>query len=112
MRTFLLLLLATIALSSQAQIQGKTRDADGKAIAGVTISLLKDTGRTVIKLAVSKDDGSYTFLDIKAGNYRVSATHVGFQPSVSKPFEAGTGTATAPDLSLTRASGEKSIGFR
>lgn len=106
MRTFLLLLLATIALSSQAQIQGKTRDADGKAIAGVTISLLRDTGKTVIKLAVSKDDGSYTFLDVKAGNYRVSATHVGFQPSVSKPFEVGTGTVTAPDLSLARASGD------
>jgi hypothetical protein len=106
MRTLLLLLCATIAFSAQAQVHGNTKDADGKPLSGVTISLMKDTGKAVIKLAVSKEDGSYSFIDIKAGNYRVSATHVGFQPSVSKPFAVGTETVTAPELNLVRASGD------
>jgi len=106
MRTFFLLLLVTLAFGAGAQIQGSARDTEGKPLAGVTLSLLRDTGRAVLKLAVSKDDGSYSFIDIKPGHYRVSATHVGFQPFVTAPFAVDGSSATAPALSLVRASSD------
>jgi len=95
------------ALAANAQqIKGIATDKDGKPVVGATISLLKDTGRAVVKLAVSRDNGAYIFSDIKEGNYRVSASHVGFQPVVSAPF-ALTGTeATAPGLQLAKATGD------
>lgn len=109
MRIFTLLLAAMITLSASAQqISGFARDSDGKPIVGATVSLLKDTGRAVIKLSVSRESGVYTFDDIQPGKYRVSASHVGFTPAVSTVFELSNGKATAPELKLAKASGQMS----
>ncbi|MFL5808661.1 MAG: outer membrane beta-barrel protein [Flavisolibacter sp.] len=104
---FLFFLLAMTALAANAQqINGIATDKDGKPVVGATISLLKDTGRAVIKLAVSRDNGSYNFSGIKEGNYRVSASHVGFQQAVSAPFALAGLEATAPGLQLVKATGD------
>lgn len=107
MRIAFLLLILAAAVSVNAQnISGVAKDADGKAINGATISLLKDTGNAVIKLAVAKQDGTYFFENVQTGKYRVSASHVGFAPMVSPVFELIGETATAPELKLARASGQ------
>lgn len=103
---FLLLTILAAATINAQKINGVAKDADGKPINGATVSLLKDTGNAVIKLAVAKQDGSYLFENIPAGRYRVTASHVGFAPSVSTVFELTGETATAPELKLAKASGQ------
>lgn len=106
MRILFFLLFAASFLGADAQqITGFTKDGEGKPVSGATISLLKDTGRAVLKLAVTKENGAYTFTNIAAGSYRVSVSHVGFQPAVSAVFavNSGDGTVTAPQLNLAKA---------
>jgi hypothetical protein len=107
MRILFLLLVAAISLASNAQkISGFAKDADGKALNGATISLLRDTGRAVLKFTVSQDNGTYTFENVKPGKYRVSASHVGFAPTVSPTFELNGDYATIPDLKLAKAAAQ------
>src|SRR5688572_18677611 len=102
---FLLALVITTQTINAQQIKGIAKDQDGKAMTGATISLLADTGKAVIKLAVSKD-GAYSFSDIKHGNYRVSASHVGYQPVVSKLFSLEADEVVAPELQLSKTTGD------
>ncbi len=107
MRILILLLAAMTTLSANAQqITGFAKDAEGKPIAGATVSLLRDTGRAVLKLSVAKDNGAYTFDNVQPGKYRVSATHVGFAPAVTAVFELANDKATVPELKLAKASSQ------
>ena len=81
--TFLTLALTAFGVNAQ-QISGIAKDADGKPLSGATITLLKETA--VVKLALSKTDGAYSFSDIKEGTYTVMASHVGHAPTQSAPF--------------------------
>lgn len=107
MRTLILILAAVTSLSLNAQqISGVAKDADGKPVSGATISLLKDTGRAILKFVVSKETGTYVFENVKPGRYRVSASHVGFAPAVSSVFETDGETASAPELRLAKATAQ------
>lgn len=107
MRLFFLFALAVASLTLNAQeISGFTKDADGNPVSGATISLMKDTGSAVLKLAVSKNDGSYTLKDIGPGKYRVSVSHVSFQPAVSAPFSLEESAITVPEFRLAKAAAD------
>ncbi|MFL5739640.1 MAG: TonB-dependent receptor domain-containing protein [Flavisolibacter sp.] len=106
MRKFMLLFLMFAALGLNAQqISGFAKDSEGKPVAGATASLLKDTGKLVLKLAVSKENGLYSFSDIKPGKYRVSLSHVSFQPTVSAPFAFEGSDFNVPEFKLVKATG-------
>jgi hypothetical protein len=80
MRTIFLLLLTAITFFAQAQkISGVIKDENGSSLNGTTISLHRAADSAVVKLAVSKENGSYTFSGIKEGNYKVSASNVGYK---------------------------------
>ena len=107
MRLLFVLLLATSVLGTNAQqINGIAKDADGKPVSGATISLLRDTGRAVLKFAVTKESGAYSFSGIKPGNYRISASHVAFQQTVTKPFPVAEADVTVPEIQLTKSTGD------
>lgn len=107
MRKLFLLFSTIIALASNAQqITGFAKDADGKPLNGATVSLLKDTGKAILKYTVTKDNGGYSFDNVKDGKYRISASHVGFTPVVSPVFELNGQPASAPELKLAKASGQ------
>jgi len=109
MRILILILAAVTSLSLNAQqVNGIAKDADGKPVNGATISLLKDTGRAILKFVVSKESGDYIFDNVKPGRYRVSASHVGFAPSISPVFEVKGETAFVPELKLAKATGQMS----
>jgi hypothetical protein len=106
MRKLFLLLALVISLASNAQqINGLAKDTDGKPLNGATVSLLKDTGRAILKYTLTKD-GAYGFESVQPGRYRVSASYVGFSPTVSPVFELNGEKTTVPDLKLTKASGQ------
>jgi iron complex outermembrane receptor protein len=104
MRKLLLFVLAPLfAFAANAQVQGKVADADGKPLNGVTISLLKDSA--IVKLAVTKENGTYIFSGIKEGTYRVSASHIGFTAVKSAPFAVKGNDVVVPVMQLPRATG-------
>ncbi|HEU4472492.1 MAG TPA: TonB-dependent receptor [Flavisolibacter sp.] len=107
MRLLFLLLFATgLSTASAQQINGIARDSEGKPLGGVTISLLKDTGAAVLKLTVSGDNGSFRFAEIKPGKYRVSASHIAYQPQVSASFTLEASDVTVPEFKLSKASAD------
>lgn len=107
MRILFMILLTAITLGLNAQqISGITKDAQGVPVNGATISLLKAKDSSVVKLAVSKENGAYSFINIKEGAYRVKVSHVGFAPLVSAPFTISTGDVTVPELQLSKSAGD------
>jgi iron complex outermembrane recepter protein len=112
MRKLSLLLALVISLASNAQqINGLAKDTDGKPLNGATVSLLKDTGRTILKYTLTKD-GAYSFDNMQPGKYRVSASYVGFTPIVSPVFELNGEKTTVPDLKIGKRSNEYRNGNR
>ena len=106
MRSFLLLLLATAGVSAGAQqVSGLVKDAQGTPLTGTTITLFKAKDTSVVKLAVSKE-GAYHFTDIKEGDYRVGASHVGYNSFLSAPFSVSTASVTAPEIRLAKAAAD------
>ncbi len=106
MRSFLLLLLATAGISAGAQqVSGLAKDAQGTPLTGTTITLFKAKDTSVVKLAVSKE-GAYHFTDIKEGDYRVGASHVGYNSFLSAPFSVSTANVTAPEIRLAKAAAD------
>lgn len=107
MRKLFLFIATVITLASNAQqISGFAKDADGKPLNGATVSLLKDTGRAILKYTVTKNDGGYYFDNVVSGKYRVSASYVGFTPAVSPVFELNGSNAKVPEVKLAKAAGQ------
>ncbi|MEI9912294.1 MAG: carboxypeptidase-like regulatory domain-containing protein [Bacteroidota bacterium] len=105
MRTILLLLLTATTLFTQAQqVNGLAKDDNGTALGGATISLIRVTDSAVIKLAVTRPDGSYSFSGIKEGNYKVQASFVGYKTAFSPKFSLGGSDVTVAELKLSKIS--------
>src|SRR5688572_1003427 len=103
MRHLIFLLLAGfLAAQSDAQITGVTKDLQGNAVKGATVTLLaaKDSG--IVKLAISKEDGTFAFQAVKEGQYLVKASFVEFQPTFSLVFEATPAGVVLPDLKMEK----------
>ena len=103
MRTIFLSLLTTLTFFAQAQkISGVAKDDNGAPLNGTTISLHRTTDSSVVKLAVSKENGSYAFSGIKEGNYKVSASNVGYKTAFSGEFTVVTSDIIVPELKLSK----------
>jgi hypothetical protein len=106
MRTiFLLLLTATTVFTQAQQINGLAKDENGAPLAGATISLMRTTDSSIIKLAVTRADGVYSFSGIKEGNYRTKASYIGYKPLLSPVFSFSSSDVTVPELKLSKISG-------
>lgn len=106
MRILLLLLLVIITVNVQAQqINGLVTDENGAPLSGVTASLVRTKDSSVIKLAVTKPDGTYNFSGIREGDYRVGVSHVGYKPAFSPGFSFKAVDAMAPELKLFKITG-------
>ena len=100
------MLLMEIVVNAQ-QVTGVVKDEQGKGIDKTTVNLLNAKDSSLAKLAVTKDNGQFSFNQLKSGSYLVNVTHVGFVPSFSKVFEvSGTGSVKVPDLELTKSATE------
>jgi iron complex outermembrane recepter protein len=97
----LLLLLSCIPGCVHAQkINGIAKDESGSPLAGATITLMRDS--SIVKLALSKADGSYSFSGIKEGSYRVAASYVGYKASSSAKLQLHANEMTTSDLLLVK----------
>jgi len=109
MRILLLLLLTSTTFFLQAQqINGLAKDESGAPLNGATVSLIKATDSSTVKLAVTKVNGSYSFSGIREGNYKVIVSHVGYKRAFSPNFSFGLSDATVPELKLSKITGNLS----
>ncbi|SDQ00913.1 Outer membrane receptor proteins, mostly Fe transport [Mucilaginibacter sp. OK268] len=94
--------------SGGAKVSGSLLNEQGKPMDYATVSLIRATDSTVVKGALSNDNGVYTFDNIRSGKYLIKASVVGYQKAVTTPFtvpESAT-TVTAPALSMRAGSTE------
>ncbi len=106
MRKFFTLCLFVVSTAfAQAQrISGVVRDESGKAINAASVSLLKENTTTVIKLAVSDNEGRYAFNNMAAGKYFVTINSLGFKDAKSAVFEVRDKEVAVPEFKLAKAS--------
>ncbi|MEO6231873.1 MAG: outer membrane beta-barrel protein [Ferruginibacter sp.] len=99
-----LLLLSGFAVESNAQITGYTKDEQGTAIKGATVSLLAAKDSAIIKLAISTDKGLYSFQQIPVGKYLLKASSTEYTTAFSKVFELESTDVIMPEFKLTKTS--------
>ena len=91
--TTLLLILVSISFLAKAQsaykVMGLVRDAQGKPLAGVTVSLLKASDSTISKFTATNASGEFELDKLDAGFFLLKLTAVGFAPSTGDRFELG-----------------------
>jgi iron complex outermembrane receptor protein len=95
-------------VKSTAQISGTVRDDKSKAMPYATVALLKAKDSSVVKGAITNDEGLYSFTRLNPGNYIVRVTTVGFLKAYSKPFALGQADVTVPAIQLS--TGQKTLG--
>lgn len=109
MRLLLVLLFITSSIFSQAQkITGIVKEENGSALGNATVSLVRTTDSAIIKLAVTKPEGTYSFSGMKEGNYKIKVTTVGYKTAFSSSFVFNTYDLTVPELKLVKVAGNLS----
>ncbi|GAB2601775.1 outer membrane beta-barrel protein [Spirosoma areae] len=109
----LLLALSTPSLLAQAQttLTGSVHDGTGKALPFVSVALLnaRDSSNTAARPAkgtASDQQGLYLFENVRAGQYIVRATAVGYQKVNSAVFEVATSPINVQTLALAELTGK------
>ncbi|MDB5196911.1 MAG: hypothetical protein JWP88_1282, partial [Flaviaesturariibacter sp.] len=102
----LVALFSVIIANAQttSKVTGTVKDAEGKALQAVTVSLLRTKDSSLVKLAVTDKAGAYELINIKSGKYLLSYTSVGFAKNFSKAIEVGEAPIEMPEMTLAAAS--------
>lgn len=88
--------------AQHSTIKGQVKIKAGTQISGATIFLIRSLDSTFIKSAVSDISGYYTFQQINADKYFISASAVGYVKSSGLPFLLNENTeVTEPIIFLT-----------
>ncbi|MFT3910847.1 MAG: TonB-dependent receptor [Ferruginibacter sp.] len=102
--------LIIFAQGKPGKITGNITDSDNKPIAGVTVSLIKQVEKTLVKVGLTDKSGSFSFENIAAGKYMLSLTATGYEKKLSEPFEITAEQTTVAVSPIQLAIQPKSIG--
>ncbi|ARK11345.1 TonB-dependent receptor [Fibrella sp. ES10-3-2-2] len=100
LRTLFLLIVLTTRASAQTTLTGAVRDGAGKGIPFASVALLHARDSSLVKGTISKETGSYEFVAIRPGHYRLSSSAIGYGVAQSTVFEVGTLPLDAPPLTM------------
>jgi len=93
--------ITTFAQKGTGTISGKLLEDSGGPAAFVTLMLL-DKDSTMVKADFSKDDGSFSFLNITPNEYKLQVSSIQYQGYSSEIFSLKEGeTKNLPKISLT-----------
>jgi len=84
--SFLFVSLTVVAQNKTGKISGIIQDATGKPLPSISVSLLKASDSSLVKVAVPGKEGQYEFENIADGRYIVSSASVGYDKSHSTAF--------------------------
>src|SRR5262245_3666079 len=93
-RTFVAVLLCLYVCSvafgqaSFARVSGTVTDSTGALIPGVTVTAT-DTKTGVVTSVLSEDAGTYNFVSLLPGTYKISASLTGFQSHIITDLQFG-----------------------
>jgi iron complex outermembrane receptor protein len=85
------------------KITGSVKDDQGKALTGATVVLQRVKDSSTVKIAVTNSSGQYTFLNIQAGNYFISSSHVSYTNKRSAIFEINGSDVAIPEIVLEKS---------
>ncbi len=109
-----MVVLTTLSFVSYAQnaskISGVIKDGNEKTLESATISLIKATDSSVVKVAIADKAGRYQFENIAIGKYLVNVSATGHDAGFSSLVEVKEGSAAieVPEIVLLPAT--KSLG--
>src|SRR5882757_6866957 len=69
-----------------ASLSGSLQDEQGKPMMYATASLINAQDSSIVKGAISNEEGKYTLSHIKTGRYIIKASTVGYEKAVSQPI--------------------------
>ena len=90
--------VAVASAQDAGTLSGQVVDTLGARVAGASVTLTRD-GSQVIE-SKSNAEGTFTFANLPAGRYQVTATAQGFQPRTTDPVYAGPGTRATVEVVL------------
>ncbi len=90
--TTAIVLFLTGSSFAQSSIKGNVKDASGKPLESVTISLLQASDSALIKTDVTEKDGSFEIRTAKEGSFLLSYSSVGFEQQFSDVFQTSKGS--------------------
>jgi hypothetical protein len=85
--------------STFGTVLGTVKDPSGSVVPGIKVSLL-NTGTNADRSAVSKGDGSYEFVNVEIGTYKLQTEATGFQSAQYKPFDVMARETKRIDIDL------------
>jgi vitamin B12 transporter len=93
------MLCAAVASAQVAgTLSGQVVDTLGARVAGASVTLTRDGSQ--VTESKSNAEGTFTFANLPAGRYQVTATAQGFQPRTTEPIYAGPGTRAMVEVVL------------
>lgn len=98
-------ILISVSTFSQdtSSVKGVVYDNSSKPLAAATVSLLVAKDSSLYKAAVSDNEGTYQFENVKAGSYLVQITSINFNTWYSSKFELQGSSYSVPVAALTTA---------
>src|SRR5438045_4538876 len=90
--SFLTLSLNSIAQVASGKLTGTVTDESQKGLESATVSLLKLSDCSLVKMSITDKAGNFSFENMKEGKYLVLVTAVGHSKSYSEPFELNAAT--------------------
>ncbi len=89
--------------STFGTVLGTVKDPSGSLIPLAKVDLL-NTGTNADRSTVSNTDGSYQFVNVEVGNYKLRIDATGFQPTEYQPFDLAARATVRIDVDLKVAS--------
>jgi outer membrane receptor protein involved in Fe transport len=83
----LLFVFSSLTISSQVTISGSVKDPQGATLPFCSIALLNAQDSSLVKGAISDENGTYTINEVKAGIYMILGSFTGYKDLYSKTFE-------------------------
>ncbi len=89
---------AAVSAQESGTLSGQVVDTLGARVAGASVTLSRDGSQ--VTESKSGGEGTFTFSNLSAGRYQVTATAQGFQPRTSDPVYAGPGARATVEVVL------------
>src|SRR5262245_32101247 len=104
----LLLATAVCAFAQTSGISGTVSDPTNALIPGVTVTAT-NTGTGVASTALTNDSGTYNFVTLQPGPYKITATLQGFQTATVENINLGSAENQRFNLVLKLAQGGDTV---
>ncbi|QJW90199.1 TonB-dependent receptor [Spirosoma taeanense] len=104
--TGLLAALVTLQTFGQTTLNGAVRDGAGKPLPFASVALLNARDSSLAKGTASDQQGTYAFENVRAGQYIVRVSAVGYQKAHSNALDVATSPVAVPGMTLSEVTGK------